>query len=312
MSYVLRIGISFNQPKFSLCASWNTTAITVLNETHVGQQPTGIFINIHDKIYLTDRQNNRFLIWFNESFISNESISQNLIKPWSIFVTNDDEIIVDNGHTNGRVDKWTFNQSKSEPIMFVNSSCVDLFVDTMNNIYCSSANENRVFKLELNKNKTIPMNIAGTGCPGPVSNMLDHPHGIFVDENLNLFVADTDNNRIQCFNFKQVHAITVAGFGADVLVILNKPTDIALDDDDSLFILGSGNHRIIRSILNRFECIFGCSGSISELSSSSTKLNHPETIAFDSDGNIFVTDVGNHRIQKIILTQNSCGTYNFW
>jgi len=34
-------------------------------------------------------------------------------------------------------------------------------------------------------------------------------------------------------------------------------------------------------------------------------------MAFDKNGNIFVTDVNNHRIQKVILTRNSCGMYIF-
>ena len=240
--------------------------------------------------------------------ILNESISQNLINPWSIFVTDDDEIIVGNEHANGRVDKWTFNKTKNEPIMFVNSSCVDLFVDIMNNLYCSSPDEDRVFKLELNKNNTIPVSIAGTGCPGPVANMLDHPHGIFVDESLNLFVADTDNNRIQYFKSGEIYATTLAGFGASVVFILNRPTDIVLDGDGNLFIVDSGNHRIIRSILNTFECIFGCSGNSG---TSASQLHHPQTMAFDKNGNIFVTDLSNHRIQKVILTRNLCGMYIF-
>jgi len=226
----------------------------------------------------------------------------------SIFVTDDDKIIVDNGYANGRVDKWIFNKTKNEPVMFVNSSCAALFVDIMNSLYCSSPNENRIFKLEHNKSIRIPVSIAGTGCPGPMTNMLDQPHGIFVDDALHLFVADTNNNRIQCFKSGHVHALTVAGFGATIFFLLNKPTSITLDGNGNLFIVDSGNHRIIRSILNGFECIFGCSG-ISGTSAS--QLYHPQMMAFDKNGNIFVTDVNNHRIQKVILTRNSCGMYIF-
>lgn len=154
-----------------------------------------MFINIDNNIYVTDRQNNRILIWYNGSWTSNPIILENLINSWSIFVTENNDIFVDNGYSNGRVDKWTLNGIKSEPVMYVNSSCTGLFIDILNNLYCSSANEHRVFKIGLNMNMTMPkMTVAGTGCPGPVTNMLDHPHGIFVDENFNLFVADTYNN----------------------------------------------------------------------------------------------------------------------
>ncbi|CAF3956995.1 unnamed protein product [Rotaria sp. Silwood1] len=87
--------------------------------------------------------------------------------------------------------------------------------------------------MPLNNEQTVLMVVAGTGCPGPVPNTLDHPHGIFVDEQLNLYVADTDNNRIQLFSPGQTQAMTVAGFGAKSYFILNRPTDIALDADES-------------------------------------------------------------------------------
>lgn len=41
--------------------------------------------------------------------------------------------------------------------------------------------------------------VAGTACLGPVSDMLDSPHGIFIDERSRLFVAVTENNRVVCF-----------------------------------------------------------------------------------------------------------------
>ncbi|CAF5130590.1 unnamed protein product, partial [Rotaria sp. Silwood1] len=68
----------------------------------------------------------------------------------------------------------------------------------------------RVVKTALNNGQTVSLVVAGTGCPGPVPNMLDHPHGIFVDNQFNLYVADTDNNRIQFFAPDQKNGITMA------------------------------------------------------------------------------------------------------
>jgi hypothetical protein len=202
------LGISFNQPKFNSCTLWHTNAITFANETSIGQHSAGIFINIHNHIYVADRQNNRILKWSNGSSIFNEIIIKNIINSWSLFVTDNEDIFVDNGYSNGTVDKWTLNDTTSTSVMYVNSSCTGLFVDITNKLYCSSANKHRVFKIRLNTNMTMSMTVAGTGCPGPIANMLDHPHGIFVDENLNLFVADTDNNRIQRFELDQINATT--------------------------------------------------------------------------------------------------------
>ncbi len=237
----------------------------------------------------------------------NTTISGNLSNPWSLFVTDNGDIFVDNGYNNNRVDKWTLNGTNGEPVMNINSSCTGLFVDTTHSLYCSSTKEHSVFKVRLDQNTSIPVVVAGTGCPGPLTNMLDHPHGIFVDENLTLFVADTHNNRIQRFQSNQLNAVTVAGFGGLVCFTLNRPTSIVLDGDGYLFIVDSGNHRIIRLISKGFECLFGCSG---KSGASMSELNNPQTMAFDKYGNILVTDCSNHRVQKFMLTQNSCCTYN--
>jgi len=172
----------------------------------------------------------------------------------------------------------TIESKNGKSVMHINSSCTGLFVDISYSLYCSSTKEHSVFKVGLDLNTSTPVVVAGTGCPGPVTNMLDHPHGLFVDENFNLFVADTHNNRIQRFQSDQPNAVTVAGFGGPVSFILNRPTSIVVDGDDYLFIVDSGNHRMIRSISKGFECLFGCSG---KSGASMSELNNPQTMSFD-------------------------------
>jgi hypothetical protein len=302
--FTLSLAVSYNRPNLSLCASWNENATTLADINWVGHQPAGIFVNDQNAIYVANREKGHILIWQNGSSISSRNISGNWSNPWSLFITTDGNIYVDNGYAYNRVDKWTLNATYSVPAMNVKSLCTGLFIDMNDNLYCSSMNSHRVLKTSLNDNKMSPITIAGTGCPGPISNMLDHPHGIFVDSNFSLFVADTDNNRIQLFAPNQSNGITVAGFGAIVYFILNKPTSVVLDAGGYMFIVDSYNHRIIRSIPNGFKCLIGCSGIYG---AKSNELNTPQTMAFDSSGNILVTDFNNHRIQKFMLTKNSCG-----
>jgi streptogramin lyase len=298
------LAASYNQPNLSVCASWNENATTFANINWVGKQPAGVFVNDENTIYVANREHGRILVWHNRSSTPKMNISGNLTSPWSLFATADGDIYVDNGDSNNRVDRWTLNATVSKLAMKVNGMCTGLFVDINDNLYCSSANDHRVVKIALKSGKTLPSTVAGIGCPGPVPNMLDHPHGIFVDNNLNLYVADTQNNRIQFFAPDQMNAITVAGFGAIVYFILNKPTGVVLDADGYLFIVDSYNHRIVRSMPDDFKCVVGCSGN---RGSSSSQLNTPQTMAFDTNGNIFVSDFNNHRIQKFSLTLNPYG-----
>ncbi|CAF3345313.1 unnamed protein product [Rotaria socialis] len=278
---------SYNQPNISLCALWSSDATTLANENVVGLQPAGIYIDTENTIYVADRQNGRIMVWDKESSIPTRNISDNFINPWSLFVTTDATIYVDNGEFNNRVDQWIFNASNSAPVMNVGGSCTGLFIDGINNtLYCSLASEHLIVKVELNSSTMAPIIAVGTGCPGSVSDMLDHPHGIFVDTNSYLYVADTDNNRIQRFAPGQLSGTTLAGFGATVYFILNRPTDVVLDADGYLFIMESHNHRIIRTVENGFKCVVGCFGGSGTTSS---QLHNPQTMAFDTTTSTTVT-----------------------
>ena len=168
-----------------MCASWNENATTFTDKNWIGQQPAGIFVNDQNSTYIADRENGRILVWHNGSSNPTRNISGNLTNPWSLFITTEGDIYVDNENSNGRVDKWSLNTTFSELVMKVTGYSTGLFVDINYNLYCSSMNNHRVIMIALKDKKFLPNTIAGTGCPGPVSNMLDHPHGIFVDINLN-------------------------------------------------------------------------------------------------------------------------------
>ena len=159
-------------------------------------------------------------------------------------------------------------------------------------------------KTLLNTNINNTAIVAGNGSDGNASNLLKHPHGIFVDINLDLYVADCLNHRIQLFPSGQLHGITVAGAGASGTFTLAEPHGITLDGDGYLFISDTNHHRIIASGPTGFRCLFGCSGGPG---STSYQFNTPITISFDSYGNIFVTDRDNGRVQKFLLSINSCG-----
>lgn len=181
----------------------------------------------------------------------------------------------------------------------MNSSgaCPGLFVDILNNIYCSMGNKHQVLKQSLIDNLTSPIIVAGNGTKGSNDNMLNGPRGIFVTIKFDLYVADCWNNRIQFFKFGHLNGLTLTES-----IHLACPTNIFLDNDDYLFIVDNGNHRIIGSGSNGFYCIIGCSNSYG---STSIHLHYPYAAYFDYYGNIFVADQNNHRIQKFILIKNN-------
>ena len=289
---------SFNQPRFRPNATWNSIATTFANQSFVGAQPYGIFVNSNNSIYIPNRQTGEIHIWQNDNYRNpTKTISGSLSDPLSLFVTTNGDIYVDNGK-NGHVDKWIVENETWISVMNVKSACYGLFLDIYGGLYCSMHRNHRVDKIWSNGTTTI---VAGAGVNGSESNMLNSPWGIFVDINLDLYVADHNNNRIQLFRLNQRNGITVAGNGSAYATIkLRFPTGIALDGDQHLFIVDL-NNRIIRSEENVFRCIFGCSGG----GSTNDKLSGPRTMSFDSYGNIYVIDRDNNRIQKISLSKPS-------
>jgi hypothetical protein len=300
------LGPSYNQPKFSPCATWNPNAITFANQTTVGTSPNDIYIDINNTIYVAAQSLNLVQVWFEGNIVPNKTVSGGLSSPFAAVASITGDIYVDNGNVNHRVDMWSWNATSSVPVMNVTGRCFFLFLDINDTLYCSNDLEHKVVKMSLNSGSNTAIIAAGTAIPGSQADMLHFPNGIFVDKNFNLYVADYGNNRIQLFQSGQLNATTVLTNGSSGLIQLSNPSAVILDADEYLFISDSANNRIVRSGPYGFQCLLGCSvGS----GSASNQLNHPYGLRFDNYGNLFVADHGNNRIQKFLLMTNSCGEY---
>ena len=208
---------------------------------------------------------------------------------WSLFVTSDEQIFADNGNTNHRVDRWTPNGTTLASPMSTCSRCSGLFVDGMDNLYCSQVDGHQVVRRSLVSSSTELTIVAGIGCSGSTPNMLNYPEGIFVTTDLDLYVADGGNNRVQLFRRGETNATTVAGNGSNGTIALSNPTGVVLDGNGYLFIVDSWNHRIVGEGRGGFRCVVGCSGSPG---SASDQLSSPSRMSFDLDGNIYRLRLG--------------------
>ncbi|CAF3289583.1 unnamed protein product [Rotaria socialis] len=87
--------------------------------------------------------------------------------------------------------------SGSSPTMLNNPACV--IFDSLGNMYVADTSNHRIqFFSAGQRNGTT---IAGvTGVPGNAANLLNNPRSIALDNQFNLYVADTSNNRIQIFS----------------------------------------------------------------------------------------------------------------
>jgi len=186
-------------------------------------------------------------------------------------------------------------------------------VDASGNLYIADTDNNRIRKISPNG---IITTVAGTGIAGfsgdggPASQaQLNHPEGVAVDASGNLYIADTGNNRIRKISpdgiITTVAGTEIAGFSGDngpaSQAQLNQPEGIAVDASGNLFIADTDNDRIrevspdgVIVTIAGDEGFSGDGGPASQ-----AQLNHPEGVAVDASGNLYIADTGNNRIRKI-------------
>jgi len=154
---------------------------------------------------------------------------------------------------------------------------------------------------------------AGVGPEGmpPGQTQLRGPRGLCLDRAGTLYVADTANQRVLRWTPGGV-VETAAGNGSPGaagdggsarLAQLSQPSACATDDFGNLFIADTYNHRI-RKVDSRGNIatvagtgVAGWSGD--EGPATAAALNTPEGVAVDDNGNIYISDTGNHLIRQV-------------
>ena len=297
--YPFILAISYNQPHFYDGSCWNPNATTVLTAGSFASLPLNIFISRNDTIYVSDTTPS-VGSWIQGSTTRIRNISGGT----GFFVTANGDVYV-NHPSNPEVNKWSINATSSNRIMWIGDNCRGLFVSVNNSLYCSLVTLNQVVSRSVDNPADRFRLVAGTGCSGPGLDMLSAPVGIFVDPNFTLLVADSNNNRVQRFEYGVLNGSTAAGNGATGTIALSVPTSVVLDGAGYLFIVDSGNNRIVGSDSRGFRCVAGCTNTTG---SAANQLTAPKSMSFDSSGNIWVADAGNTRIQRFTLESPSfCG-----
>ncbi len=150
--------------------------------------------------------------------------------------------------------------------------------------------------------------------------LLDHPRRVAVDVQGNLFISDTDNQRVRVVLATNSHIYTVAGTGTagyngdSILATaaqLNDPIGLGFDTAGNLYIADSGNNRI-RQIATVTGIITTVAGGGSTLGdggpATSAALNAPQGVAARGAGTYYIADGGNARVRRVTAGGLIAGT----
>jgi sugar lactone lactonase YvrE len=188
-------------------------------------------------------------------------------------------------------------------------------VDSAGNLYFADYSSFRIRKVST---AGVISTVAGTGTAGfsgdgglAAAAQLDRAIDVAVDSSGNLYIADTNNNRIRKVSatgiISTVAGTGTAGFGGDgglaTAAQLNGPVDVAVDSLGILYIADANNNRIrkvsaagiMTTVAGNGTPGFGGDGGLA----TAAQLNGPQFGAIDSSGNLYIADFGNKRIRKV-------------
>lgn len=165
--------------------------------------------------------------------------------------------------------------------------------------------------------------VIGNGTPGFSDTQVNNPYGVVIGPDGQLYFCDLDNQRVRRLNLKTQKTQVVAGNGQREYAgdggpatnaSLNMPHEIRFDSKGDLYIVERDNHTV-RKVDMKAGTISTVAGTgipgFSGDGGAATKaqLRSPHSIAFDEKDNLFICDIGNHRIRRVDSKTKNIGTY---
>lgn len=207
-------------------------------------------------------------------------------------------------------------------------------VDSAGNLYIADSYNHRIRKVTAATG--IITTVAGNGSTGyngdgiaATSATLYYPQGVAVDNSGNIYITDSDNNRVRKVSASTGIITTVAGNGTSgytgdggpaTSAGLYNPSYLAVDSSGNLYITSQLDY-VVRKVTVSTGIIttFAGNGLIEGDGGLATNAElEPYGIALDSSGNVYIADVYYHRIRVVSATTGIItslpvdpGTYQF-
>ena len=193
---------------------------------------------------------------------------------------------------------------------------VGVSIDGSGNILIADTGNQRVRIVSGGVIQTLAGGGNGGDGTAATSALLAGPFSLTGDSAGNLYIADTANNRIRKVSGGTITTVAgtgsvgYSGDGASALsATLNGPTSVVVDSQGNIFFSDTGNlvvrridaitHVITTYVGNGNSCFPITSGCGDGLVATSANLTWPQTIALDSNNNLYIADYFAFKIRKV-------------
>jgi hypothetical protein len=225
------------------------------------------------------------------------------------------------------------------------SAPVGVALDASGNLYIADSDNSAVRKVTAASGDiqtvagsltTCASTMAACGDGGAATSaQLNTPQGVFLDASGNVFIADTEDNRIRAVNMGTT-AVTIAGVAiqpGDIATVagtgaagylgdgglatsaeLSNPYGVFVDSAENIFIADTGNN-VIREVLstgtiatiagNGTQCTPATSACGDGSVATSAQLSSPTGVFVDAAENVYIADAFDNRIRAVNTTTQS-------
>lgn len=177
----------------------------------------------------------------------------------------------------------------------------DVDIDSTGNIYVADSFNNRIIRFDANRNPSLVLGLCkdrdddGMLDAGSEEGEFDEPSGVTADDAGRIYVADTNNHRVQIFDAEGalIHAFGSEGTDDGEFTF---PSDIRVDKNGQICVADLSNRRLqLFTAAGAFLLSFDIAGK------EGAEMTSCGDIDVDAQGHAYIPDVFGHRVIKVRL-----------
>jgi sugar lactone lactonase YvrE len=266
--------------------------------------PQGLYVTQKQTVFVADSANHRIMEYKPNAETSRKITGKNILddgvnrldRPSNMLYDAMSKTLIICDHGNDRVLRRNMKNNTYTKVVGESIACFGLAIDEEGAVYVSDIVRHEVRRyLPGSERGTV---VAGGYGQGRRLHQLNRPTYIAVGADQSVYVSDSLNDRVVKWEKGAEKGIVVAG-GCGKGKGLNQlysPSGLIVDRSGTIYVADHCNDRVMRwragatrgEVIAGDKYVAGCSAH---------ELNGPQGIAFDRNGNLYVADSHNHRVQ---------------